>query len=380
MSDPSPGIEPIEQPSVSLKPLIVDAHQDLAYNMHTFGRDYRQPISETRRREQNSEVMARNGATLLGWPEYQTGRVAAIFATLFAAPARRKEGDWDTQCYRDGGEARTLYRRQMDTYWRLTDEDPDKFRLLHTVSDLDGVLADWQIETAAGHPVGLVVLMEGAECVGHPAELEEWWELGVRVLGPAWAGTRFCGGTDEPGPLTREGYALLDVMGDLGFMLDISHMDERAALQALDQYPGTIVATHSNAARLIRSESNRHLTDRTINQLLDRDGVIGIVPFNDFLRPDWRFLGGRESVTLEDVIAQIDYICQMAGDAHHVGLGTDFDGGFGLQSVPAGIEGIADLQKLVPLLLKKGYEPADIERIMGWNWIAKLQETLPATV
>ena len=70
----------------------------------------------------------------------------------------------------------------------------------------------------------------------------------------------------------------------------------------------------------------------------------------------------------------------MAGDARHVGIGSDFDGGFGQQSVPAEIETIADLQKLIPLLMQKGYTETDIAAIMGKNWLAILKENLPNSV
>jgi membrane dipeptidase len=59
-----------------------------------------------------------------------------------------------------------------------------------------------------------------------------------------------------------------------------------------------------------------------------------------------------------------------------VGLGTDFDGGFGLQSVPQELDTIADLHKLVPLLSEKGYTEAEIAAIFGQNWIDRLQRVL----
>ncbi len=69
-----------------------------------------------------------------------------------------------------------------------------------------------------------------------------------------------------------------------------------------------------------------------------------------FLKAGWKKGDPREAITLETLAAHVDHICQMAGDARHVGLGSDFDGGFGLNSVPAGIDTIADLQKLGPIL------------------------------
>jgi len=227
-------------------------------------------------------------------------------------------------------------------------------------------------------PVGLVILMENAEGVRSPAELMEWWQGGVRLIGPAWAGTRFCGGTREPGPLTPEGITLLGAMAEVGFVLDISHMDEQAALQALDLYPHQVIASHSNALALLPdADSNRHLPDSVIHGLLERQGVIGILPANGFLLPGWKEKGGRSAVTLDHVVAQIDYICQQAGDARHVALGSDFDGGFGLQSVPSGVDTIADLQQLVPLLADKGYRAADIEAIFNGNWLGVLRGCLP---
>jgi membrane dipeptidase len=371
-----------EAPSAEQKPafLIVDAHQDLAWNIRTFGRDYTRPAAETRRMERGGEIPLNNGDTLLGWPDYQRGRVALVFATLFAAPVRRQLGEWDTQVYKNITQAHSLYQAQLDVYHRLTDDHPDKFRLVQTLGDLHAVLENWKKTGVEEHPVGLVILMEGAEGVREPGELEEWWARGVRLIGPAWAGTRFCGGTREPGPLTEEGYALLEAMASFGFTLDLSHMDEQAAFQALDAYPRAVVATHANAAALLKGvEGNRFLSDRLIQGLLERDGIIGVVPFNRFLVWGWRPQDGRQAVSLRHVVAQIDHICQLAGDARHVGLGSDFDGGFGLQSVPGEVDTVADLQKISLLLAEKGYTEEDIAAVLGGNWISMLLRTLPET-
>jgi membrane dipeptidase len=358
--------------------LIVDAHVDIAWNMVTFGRDYTRSAAETRQLEAGSDIPWINDDTLLGWPDYQRGRVALIFSTLFAAPLHEKKYELETQVYTNVEQANRLYRAQLDLYHRLADEHADKFQLVLAQSDLQNLLAHWEQEDPAGHPVGMVILMEGAEGVRAPGELEEWWERGVRIIGPAWAGTRFCGGTREPGPLTPEGFALLEGMASLGFSLDLSHMDEQAALQALDFYPHTPIITHANALALLKgSESNRHLSDRVIRGLLERGGIIGVVPFNAFLRAGWKRGDRRGEASLGHVVAQIDYICQMAGDALHVGLGSDFDGGFGLQSVPPEIDTVSDLQKLAPLLAEKGYTPADIASILGENWLAHLRNSLP---
>jgi membrane dipeptidase len=127
-------------------------------------------------------------------------------------------------------------------------------------------------------------------------------------------------------------------------------------------------------------EYNRLLSDRVIHGILERDGMIGVVPFNTFLKDGWLIgKNDREEVSLERVVDHIDHICQIAGDARHVGIGSDFDGGFGWQSTPREIDTIADLQKLVPLLLARGYSEGDTAAILGGNWIDQLHRSLPVS-
>ena len=295
-------------------------------------------------------------------------------------------------------EAHTLYRNQLDAYHRLTDDHPDKFRLITSQSELADHLWVWENapdwpepkteeeshemgdsgDEGNRPPVGLVILMEGAEGVRNIDELPEWWAGGVRLIGPAWVGNRFCGGTREPGPLTDDGRLLLEGMGDTGFVLDISHMDIPAALESLDRYPGTVIASHANPlAMMPGSDSNRFLPDGVIERLIERGGVIGIVPYNLFLDPNWALGMRRELVSLKKVAAHIDYICQLAGDARHVGIGSDFDGGFGWQHIPRELNTIADLQMLAPLLAEKGYSDDDLAAIFGQNWLGVIQSALP---
>lgn len=361
--------------------IIVDAHQDLAWNTQTFGRNYTRAASETRAIEANSPTIQHNGETLLGWPEYQRGRVAVIFSTLFASPARRRMGDWERVFYPDTdfSAARKLYWTQLETYHRLADDHPDKFTLLASRADLERTLDHWRSQPD-NHPVGLLPLMEGADAIRHPSELAAWWDFGLRVIGLAWTGTRYCGGTREPGPLTDEGRALLKAMADFPFLLDLSHMDEPAALESLDYYAGPVIATHGNCLALLPGvDTNRQFSDRVIRGVIQRGGVVGVVPFNVFLKVGWSLTHNsrREEISLSVLADHIDHICQLAGNVNHAGIGSDFDGGFGLQSVPHEIDTIADLHKLSDFLMPRGYSDADMEAILGGNWIRCLRESLP---
>ncbi len=359
------------------KYLFVDAHQDIAWNILSFGRDYRNTVADTRNREKDTQIPKWNQDTILGRDAYQESKTAIVFSTLFASPIRSKEGDWDSYCYKDFDEARAMYRKQIEAYHRLFDEQGEMFRLIKNREDLNSHMALWE-EPGGEPPIGLVILMEGAEGVRHPEELEEWWDMGLRMIGPAWAGTRFCGGTREPGPLTKDGYALLDGMADHGFVLDISHMDEKAVLQAFDHYPKRIMASHANPLGMMKgSDSNRFLSDRVIEGLIEREGLVGIVIYNLFLKQGWVKNDPREDVSLNLVADHIDYICQISGNAKHVGIGSDADGGFGLQSLPTGFDTLGDVQQLPGLLSDKGYSDEDIVGIMGGNWIEFLKNSLP---
>lgn len=362
--------------------LIIDSHQDLAWNMLTFGRDYTRSVSETRRLEAGTNVPSRNGDCIIGWPEYQKGRVAAVFSTLFATPDRKKEAG-DIVVYKDYESAHRLYRDQVDVYRKLADSHPDKFRIITSTRELDSVIEHWSTpgQDGASHPVGLIYLMEGADGIRSPRELSKWWDLGLRMIGLAWAGTRYCGGTGEPGPLTDEGRQLISAMADYNFILDLSHMDEVAAYESLDRYEGAVMATHANCAALMRgSETNRHLSDDVIRRLIERDGVIGLIPLNTFLKVGWLRRNGsrREDVRLDALIAHIDHICQLAGNSHHAAIGSDFDGGFGLQSIPPELDSIADLQLIAKKLMERGYSETDAANVLGGNWLRFLRKNLPS--
>ncbi len=214
-----------------------------------------------------------NGDCIVGWPEYQRGQVAVVFATLYATPAKKKEMG-DTIGMRIMTTAHRLYRDQIDVYRRLVDSHPDKFRLISSTKELDSVIEHWSkpVPDGEGHPVGLIYLMEGADGIRSPHELGEWYDLGLRMIGLAWAGTRYCGGTSEPGPLTDEGRKLISAMADYNFILDLSHMDEAAALESLDRYEGPVMATHANCAALMQGLRDEPSFARPCHPGFDRTG------------------------------------------------------------------------------------------------------------
>jgi len=364
-------------------PLIVDAHLDMAYNVLYKQRDYRHAAHTTRARERGTPAEKGGGQCIVGLPDMIRGRVGLAFATIFCEPASHSVGD-SVPVYHDAGEAHALGMAQLDFYRRWADED-QHVTLVTTKRDLRQVTRDWvgrdpadparPASEPARHVVGLVLLMEGADPILEPKELERWYEKGLRIVGLAWDTTRYSGGTWTGGRLTKLGHELLDVMAEFNVVLDVSHMSHESLFEALDSFEGEhVIASHSNPHRFVPTA--RQLPDRAIEHIAERKGVIGVVPFNRFLKKDWS--GKKADVSLDDVIRMIDHICQVTGSASHVGIGSDFDGGLGYNEIPRELDTIRDHYKIGDELLQRGYTPEHVQAILRGNWLRVLEGALPA--
>ena len=348
---------------------IVDAHEDVAWNALALGRDVRRSALEIRRGEVGTDIARRAGLCTVGLPDWLAGGVAVVFGSIFMAPARQSSSEPHT--YSTVEEAHRLGQAQLDFYHRLADED-ERVILIENRVHLEGVLASWE---SASPQVGIIPSLEGADPIREPAEAEAWFERGLRLVGLSWMlGSRYAGGDAVPGRLTDAGRDLLVAMADLGLILDVSHLAEEAFFEAMDRFEGWIVATHANPRA--RVPGPRQLSDEMIRRLAERGGVIGIALYNPFLRSGWTEGDAKDAVTLADVAAAVDHVCQVVGDAAYVGLGSDLDGCFGAESAPAEVDTVADLALIGPALGELGYGEADIAAILGGNWLRLLQAAL----
>ena len=360
--------------------MIVDAHEDIAYNAWAKGRDFFLSAHEKRAREIAEGQPADRDLCLVGLPDLLRGGVGLVIASIYVEPARpgglaeaaRIPSARAGFSYATPEEAQAQALLQLDYYRRIT-ADP-RLRLIETAEDLDSL--DCAGTSSPSPPVGIIMDMEGAEAILSPDEVADWQQRGVRMIGLTWAtANRYAGGNHEPGPLTDDGRLLLREMERARLILDTSHLAEESFFQALDAFGGPVVASHANARALVPDQ--RHLSDAMMRAIVERDGVIGVVPFNKFLKADWTQEQGKEAVTLKDVVRHVDHICQVAGDASHVGLGSDFDGGIGMEATPAGIDTVADLRLIGPALAAAGYPPAAVDNVLGGNWLRFLRRNLP---
>jgi membrane dipeptidase len=336
---------------------IVDAHLDLALNA-VMGCDLTAGARERRSREQ--------GQPTVGLADLVAGGVAVAFATLWVAPHGKSLGaavpdtphDYDPATYGSPEEAHEQARRQLDVYLRWVGEG--RVRMITNCAELDAHLGRWESDRVPG----IVLLMEGADPIVSPDQVGEWWERGLRIVGPAWASTRYAAGTDRPGGLTPLGRDLLDEMRTVGMALDLSHLAHQACHEAL-AYDGPLCVTHAHPRAF--NDSDRHLRDDVFDSLADRDTVVGLTVFNVFLRA----AGETGPMSLARWGEHAEYVASRIG-WERVGIGSDLDGGFGRDETPAEIDTVADLRKLADLV-----PAAEREGVLGGNWLRWLRSALP---
>ncbi|HEX2971751.1 MAG TPA: membrane dipeptidase, partial [Tepidisphaeraceae bacterium] len=301
-----------------------------------------------------------DGTPSVGLPDLRQGGVGVFCATIFCEPAARP-GD---KGYRSAEQAHAEAVRQLHWYQQL--EQAGHLRLVRRSSDL--------LHVSEHSTPAVLLLMEGADPLRSPSEVASWFERGLRLVGLAWKRTRYAGGTGAPGPLSAEGERLVRELDACHMIHDVSHLAEQSFWQLLDLSDGPIIASHSNCRTIIPTD--RQLSDEMIRALVARDAVIGINFYDRFLIPPSEY--GRRRATLADVVRQVQHICQVVGNAHHVGLGTDMDGGFGQEHIPLEISSAADLPKLASALEAAGFASDDVSNIMGGNWMHFFGKALPA--
>ncbi|NVK50738.1 MAG: membrane dipeptidase, partial [Cyclobacteriaceae bacterium] len=228
-------------------------------------------------------------------------------------------------------------------------------------------------------PIGFILSLEGADSIISLDYLEKAYESGLRALGPAHYGPgRYAYGTDASAPLNQQGKELLRKMDELGIILDATHLCDLAFWDALEIFQGPVWASHNNCRALV--DHNRQFSDDMIKALVDRGAVIGGAFDAWMLSPDWirgKSTPKERNVTISTVLDHLDHICQLAGNANHIGIGSDLDGAFGKEQCPWDLETIADLQKIPDLLQKRGYSENDIQKVMSENWLNFLRKNWP---
>lgn len=351
--------------------LIVDAHLDLSMNAMEWNRDLRRPIDEIRAREQGMTDKKDRGNGVVCFPELRKGNVGLVVATLIAryvAPDNPLPGWHSPQQAWAQTQGQFAWYREMEAAGELTQ--------VNSLATLEQHLSSW----SEGAPVqakaiGYILSLEGADSIVTLDYLERAYENGLRALGPAHYGPgRYAQGTNAMGGIGKDGRALLKEMERLNIILDATHLCDDSFWEAMDHFHGPVWASHHNCRALV--DHNRQFSDDQLKVLIARGAVIGGVLDAWMLVPNWKkgiSTPNDMNCNLARVVDHMDHICQLAGNAHHIGIGSDLDGAFGKEQSPCDLETIADLQKLAEILSHRGYTDTDVEHVMHGNWLRFLR-------
>ncbi|MBB6431176.1 dipeptidase [Algisphaera agarilytica] len=376
--------------------LIFDGHLDIAYNALVHERDPRWSVDETRQRELDPPCDDGRGECTTSFVEMREAGVAVALTTLLGRakpwvkpgrPHAFRGGDWPTQeMVHAWAHGQLAYYREM--------ERQGEVRILETAPQLRNHWAQWQQAVADGSdtsklPIGLIITMECADPTVAPDRLYDWHKLGLRTLLLTHFGQgQYAAGNpsedagnphDLDGPITPRGRELLREMVKLGMPLDLTHLSDTSFWDAIEYFPGQVYSSHSNCRAI--SDQQRQFSDDMIRAVLERDGVLGVaLPINmirlDLIEgPPWTPL--KHEVKLEHLADHIDHICQLAGSAEHVALGTDTDGGFGSETCPHGYDRHRDIHVLSEILGQRGYPQSAVTDIFYGNWLRFYQRVLP---
>lgn len=202
-----------------------------------------------------------------------------------------------------------------------------------------------------------VIHLEGGEALGSELELVYLlYELGLRSLALTWNPRNLlAGGVDAPeenSGLTSLGRELINMVNNLGIILDLAHIAPRSFFEVLEFYDKPLMVTHANAYHLCHHR--RNLKDDQLKALAQNGGVIGFTQVSDFVKE-------TGPVLPNDFIDHLAYVAELIG-VEFVALGSDFDGAEKI--VLPSVEAYADMPGL---LENRGFNKREIELILSGN-------------
>ena len=342
--------------------LLIDSHLDLAMNALNWDRNLDLSVSEIRAAEADMTQKGRGNGTV-SLSEMHKAELTISLATVIDRTARPGSPSEGSACQ----EISYAKAQGQLAYYRVL-EAQGKVRILTDWPNLQGHFEAWR-ERRSQEPLGLILSMEGADPIVWPEQVGSWWDDGMRVISLSHYGiSAYSHGTGTQGGLTDMGVALLREMDAVNMILDVSHLSEPAFWEALGLFRGPVLASHNNCRALVPGD--RQFSDDQIKAIAERGGMIGVALDAWMLHPDWNKVASTHPVvTLEAVADQIAHVCQVVGNAQHVGIGSDLDGGYGTEQCPHDLDTIYDLQRIPDLMYKRGYGRPDAEGFMHGNWM-----------
>ena len=325
-------------------------------------------------------------------PRFREGGVDAQFFSV-----------WPDPIYGSDHSARRVLQL-IDALYRLLQAAPDRIELATNASDVRRIAGEGKLAALMG--------IEG----GHAIEddlgvLRMYHRLGVRYMTLTHFNTNHWADSSTDVPrhdgLSPFGEDVVREMNRIGMIVDVSHVSDETFWDGMRITTKPVIASHSSCRALCNHA--RNMSDAMIEAVAKNGGVIGINFYPEFLDDEYRkkreaarggsvvtafavpedrnpakldalarerhlaFAKGHSDIpppTLEAVADHIDHVVELVG-ADHVGLGSDFDG---IDVAPRGLEDVTKYPDLTAILLDRGYSEADVEKILGGNFLRVLRE------
>lgn len=314
----------------------------------------------------------------------KTGGLDVPFMSIYVAS--RMEGSPKAK---ERAEQMIAAVRKMASSW------PDKFEIVTSPSDIERKKNSGKILLAMG-------MENGAPLLGDLKNLSHFHALGIRYITLAHAKwNHICDASYDPerhwNGLSPFGIQVIAEMNRLGIMVDVSHLTDSAAAQAIRLSRAPVIASHSSC-RAFTPGFERNMSDELIVALAKKGGVIQISFASEFINDSIRVAyanidsavadsvrqkgwdpesdqarqfkreylrqNPRPYATVEEVAAHIDHVRRLVG-IDFVGIGSDFDG-VG-DTLPIGLKDVSDYPNLIAALLRMGYTENDLAKVCGGN-------------
>lgn len=279
-------------------------------------------------------------------------------------------------------------------YWHGLAREHEGLEVVRTAQDIRRMKREGK--------AGLLLAAQDGDWIGHDlSRVQAFHEAGLRMMLLVYSADNQLGGgcldrTDAG--LSLLGQRVVEECNRVGIVLDLSHTGRRTTLDIIEHSAHPCVWSHSNCAALVPNP--RNVDDEQIRACIARDGVVGLVSWGPLcLRPD-----ATSRPTVDDYIDHMDHVAQIAGNADHIGMGTDISIGtyplhehdpYGSPAYPVftqrynelvtsdirarerNIEGFDDYALIVNVaerLSARGYSDEDIGKILGGNYMRVFEE------
>ncbi|GAB2526468.1 dipeptidase [Spirosoma aerophilum] len=374
------GDDPIAKKAhkVHQRVLTLDTHADAPIMMQKPGFDVG-----------SSHDTKRDGSQI-DFPRMKKGSMDAMFFAVYTSQGpRTDEGH---------AEAKRNALNQFELIHQALKKYPNLAELATTPADA------YRIKKAGKRAV--FIGMENGYPVGKDLSmLKTYYDLGCRYMTLTHFANNLIGdsSTDPDGPiyggLSDFGKQVVPEMNRLGILIDVSHVADSTFYDALALSKAPVIASHSNCRAIC--DFPRNMTDDMIKAIAAKGGVVQVNFVSDYLKKpsdanraaktkirmarvgkvvtpemEARMTAMSDSVSkvyaserasLSDIVDHIDHIVKLVG-IDHVGIGSDFDGGGGVN----GLEDVSEIENLTVELVRRNYSEADIAKIWGGNLLRVL--------